>query len=289
MNASIPSTSTTLGPSAFKESTLKEREPSMFDGLLPSPEAFVARSAVAESVKLAKEDSKASVEAGVSALQSSQLSHPANLPGNEFRSLLVSYAATCAEAYELSQVPWGPLAKRLGTHSQLLEEVATSLAEDGSFWNDVLATRIKRVSAAKVFRDASWERLESMAVGKLLQLAERNMIRDPGELLAIASAARRANTPNTPGVGAGTTVNLNFGEGGSEMGDNGLPAAGAKMTIDLSPRVAKSLQERNMLNANSKEPRVIDGEMLSAAELRSMLETQRNGEQKSDEDPAEET
>lgn len=230
------------------------------DTFLPTPEAFLAGFGL---------DARPAPAAPAKKIESQS---PA-VPGNEFRSLLVAYCATCTEAYELSQIKWGPLAKRLGTHTQLIEEVASQLDEDGTFWHDVLGTRIKRVTASQVFRNATWERLESLAVDKLVNLAERNMIRDPGELLAIASAARRANTPQGTPTG-GTTVNVNFGEGG--MNENGLPAAGTKMTIDLSPRIAKALNERSAHTAESGA-RVIDGEMLSATELRSMLESQRVG------------
>lgn len=110
------------------------------------------------------------------------------------------------------------------------------------------------------------------------------MIRDPGELLAVAAQARRANTDSKSGGGsAGTTVNINM-NGESMDNDTGLPAAGAKMTIDLSPRVASALSQRNVKVDGSA--RVIDGQMLSAAELRAALEAQKG---EIDVDSAEET
>lgn len=54
------------------------------------------------------------------------------------------------------------------------------------------------------------------------------------------------------------------------MDENGLPPAGAKMTIDLSPRVASSIQQRSQPVAPQGQ-RVIDSEMLSAADLRNEI------------------
>lgn len=51
----------------------------------------------------------------------------------------------------------------------------------------------------------------------------------------------------------------------------GLPAAGARMTIDLSPRLAQSLANRQN-RPTPEQGRVIDGQMLSASELREALE-----------------
>lgn len=187
----------------------------------------------------------------------------------EFRALLSHY---CAEtlAIELAQVKWGALATRLGTHPDYLAEAAFAMNEDGSFWNDVLQYRIRKAHANSVFRNTGWERLESMAVNKLVELAERNLIRDPGELLAVAAAARRANTQQESGGGnSGPSVTVNIGD--SAMTENGLPAAGSKMTIDLSPRLANSLQKRQ---EKQEGPRVIDGDMLSAGDLRGLLQEQ---------------
>jgi hypothetical protein len=112
-----------------------------------------------------------------------------------------------------------------------------------------------------------------MAVNKLINMAERNLIRDPGELLAVASAARRAST-DSKAPASGTTVNVINNIGGESMDESGLPAAGAKMTIDLSPRVASALSRRREPQAEVGG-RVIDGQMLSAQELRNALEASK--------------
>jgi hypothetical protein len=156
----------------------------------------------------------------------------------------------------------------------------------------VLNERIKRATAAKVFRDNSWERAEQKAVTKLVDLMEANLIRDPGELLAIANAARRVNEGPASGGSGGNhlTVNLSANNGADPMMDaNGLPPAGAKMTIDLSPRLATSLQNRGAPVAPHGE-RVIDGEMISAKELRGVLEEKTRPEDplESQENPVQE-
>jgi hypothetical protein len=205
------------------------------------------------------------------------------IPGvsQEFRALIVQYCASLVAATSLAEVRWEALAKRLGTQKEFLAEAASAIDAGGALWNEVIAARIKTAAASRVFRDNSWEKLESLAVNRLVQLAEKNMIRDPGELLAVASAARRANTAGEGGTGGNqTNVNINLGDGA--VGENGLPAAGSKMTIDLSPRVASALASR----ANAQAPvgnRVIDGDMLSASELRSVLEAKTNPPQ-ADED-----
>ena len=190
----------------------------------------------------------------------------------EMFDLLVDYCASATTAFELAEVKWESLARKLGTKGELLKEAAEFVNQDGALWLKVLAERIKRARAAKVFRDASWERLESLALGRLTALIERNAIRDPGELLAVATAARRAND-GIQKPGAGTTVNVNIG--GDPMDDSGLPPAGSTVKIDLSPRVAGELVNRRQpLHGHG---RVIDGEMISAKDLRSELE-RRNKE-----------
>lgn len=202
----------------------------------------------------------------------------------ELRDLLIQYCSAMISAFELEQVDFRALGKRLGTHPEHLQECALHLNQKGTLWNEVLQVRIKKASAAKIFRDSSWEQLEALAVNKLVALAEKNMIRDAGELLAIASHARKANTAIVPN-GGGSTVNINIGGDSMDGGDNGLPAAGAKMTIDLSPRVAKALEHRGSPGGIGGE-RVIDGQMLSAKELRSALSQKQ---EPADEDSSQET
>lgn len=231
---------------------------------LPSPSAFLADFGIAAPPKEGVvEKSHEQVRQEVQAVGVSP----------EMFDLLVQYCAQTL-VYELEEVNWEPLARRLGTRAEYLKEAAHAVNAEGErLWRDVLSQRIKRVSAAKVFRDASWERLEATAVTRLLTLAEKGMIRDTGELLAIASHSRKANTAPAPSAPQGATVNINFG-GDSMTDENGLPGAGAKMTIDLTPRLANSLSQRRTVT-EAGNGRVIDGQMLSAQELRDAL-TKRN-------------
>jgi hypothetical protein len=235
---------------------------------LPSTESFLAEFGITQAGKHVSQPEKQTKEEVARAVARTGVSA-------EFAQLLTQYCATSIAAHELGQVDWRALAKRLGTQPEYLAEAAAQLNQDEVLWTAVLQERIKRASAAKVFRDASWERLESIAVNRLIAMAEKNMIRDPGELLAVASHARRANTDLRSGGGAGgTTVNINM-NGDSMDSENGLPAAGAKMTIDLSPRVATALASKQA--ANGGQGRVIDGQMLSAAELRAALQAEKDG------------
>lgn len=192
----------------------------------------------------------------------------------DFKNLMIQYCATCIEAYELSEVDFKPLAKRLGARVEFVAQAAKAADDDGNFWMLVMAERVRRVGAARVFRDVTWERIEGGALKMLDQLLEKKLIRDTGELLAVATAARKV-ADNVAGGGQNgnqqnTQVNISFG--GSEMTD-GLPASGAKMTIDLSPRLANSLAQRSERPIDGN--RVIDSTMLSAKELREALAQQQ--------------
>lgn len=235
---------------------------------LPSPESFLAEQMglIPKSVepKVAPNGAIMGPAQGVPGGSQNQA------PSNEFRSLIVNYCAQYIEAYELSQVRWAPLAKRLGTQMVYLEEAAESLDEDGSLWKEVIALRVKLANSSRLFRDNSWEQLEGMALNKLLTMMEKNLIRDPGELLAVARVARTANV-SPQQSGASQTVNINLNNGDGSVDGNGLPAAGTRMTIDLSPRLAESLASRQR-QIQSVGNRVIDGEMISAKELRTVAD-----------------
>lgn len=194
---------------------------------------------------------------------------PSSGPSSELERLLVNYCASQTAAEELENVDWGLLARRLGTRAAFLKEAAEVGNGGGELWDKVIQERIKRALATKSFRDVTWERLESKALDTLFRLADRNLIRDPGELLAVASAARKINTNEGAGAGGGNHVSINLGVG--DMSGNGeLPASGARMTIDLSPRSAAALSGRTLPDRNPE--RVIDGEMIGAKELRDILE-----------------
>lgn len=193
----------------------------------------------------------------------------------EFKALLVQYCASHNTVTALENIPWEPLSIRLGTSSLHLAEAAKQMNADNSLWTAVLGERIRRTHSSKFFRDLNWEKLEQAAVGKLLILLDRGMIRDPGELLAIAAAAKRSAGPNSPnsasgGQGNGSLTQFNVNIGGPAA--DGLPAAGTKISIDMSPRMAAALQ-RSAGKVESKDDsgRVIDGEMIGPKELRALL------------------
>ncbi|KAK0039453.1 hypothetical protein Bpfe_031130 [Biomphalaria pfeifferi] len=197
---------------------------------------------------------------------------PAFTISNELRGLFVQYCATMIQAIQLSEVDWGPLAQRLGTRAPHLQKAAELANHDETLWSDVMTERIRRVGAARTFRDVKWETIESKSLNMLMILLENNLIRDPGELMAIAAQARKVNV-HEAGSGHGnqnSQNNFTINIGGDKMGQDGLPSAGTKMTIDLSPRIAASLANRT--SVTDKSDRVIDSEMLDAKELRTVLE-----------------
>lgn len=187
----------------------------------------------------------------------------------ELRKLMVNYCATYREAIELSEMKWQNLAVALGVRVETLEATAAEMEakSEGGFWMEVLTERIKRVGAMATFRNVSWERLESQTLAMLVNMAERGLIRDAGELLAIASAARRVNEPQGHGGSGNTNVMVNIGDGAMTR-DGVLPGGGAQIAIDLSPRLAQKLA---IPREERTGPRVIDGEMLNAKELREAL------------------
>ena len=195
-------------------------------------------------------------------------------PSEEFRSLIRNYCAMNIAAMELSQVNWDGLARRLGTQIAFLSEAAAAMDTDGSLWQEVIHERIRKASANRIFRDSNWEDLEASAQAKLKYMMDRGLIRDVGELLAVSSTARRANTVSSPvgtppsGGSNMTQVNLNFGAPTPE-GD--LPAAGTTMRIDLNHRAAEALAKASARPQQASSGRVIDGQMISADELRNLL------------------
>lgn len=186
----------------------------------------------------------------------------------EMRGLLVQYCATQIAAIELADVAWAPLAARLGSRAEHLQQAAQVANSDGALWTEVMQERIKRVGADRTFRDVRWETLENRTLEMLVRLVEANMIRDAGQLLAIANAARRINV-NEPTGGSGMSQNVNISFGANPE-QNGLPPAGTVMKIDMSPRMAQTLASKSERMPGGG--RVIDGEMLTASELRSVLD-----------------
>lgn len=191
------------------------------------------------------------------------------LVSDELRALITNYAASQTAAMALHEVKWEPLAARLGTNPDFLREVAEHAdGEDGDLWMAVLLERVKRVGASRMFRDITWERLETRTLEFLHTMVDKGFVRDAGELLAIANTARKVSEPTQGGGFNGNNVNINISQGDGFMAQDQLPSSGAKMTIDLSPRMATAL---NGKVAERPESRVIDGQMLTAKELRESM------------------
>lgn len=241
----------------------------MNGGILPSSSEFL---------KQAGFDSEASSSAGVQGgiLSNALLPHKAlksNL-SREFRTLIVQYCATITSAFELTDIKWSQLAQRLGTREEFLKQSAEEMNREpvGNLWHDVIGERIRRAGSAKLFRDLTWEKLESQALEKLLYLLDAGLIRDAGELLAVANIARKSGgtQPSAPPQGGGNMTQFNIGFGGGvPTGD--LPEAGARMTIELSPRAAEALNRAPARRINEDGKRVIDSQMVTADELRNLL------------------
>lgn len=234
---------------------------------LPSPKDFMAQFGIVAPTSL-------QAAAGGTPQAGKVMPTPAHVRqakmSEEFRALLIHYCASCGDAIDLEQVKWRGLATRLGTRESFLQESAEKLNESGELWQDVLWERIRRVNASKIFRDLGWEKLESGAVAKLLQMLEMGSIRDAGELLAVANTARRTIVPSSqPQSQGGPNMSLNVNFNGNH--DAELPSAGAKMSIDLSPRAADALQKANERAKLPVGERVIDSQMLTADELRTIL------------------
>lgn len=239
--------------------------------MLPSPAEFLVKAGLIKEVPAAGESVAAQAVSVVSKVTPKPEAVVRAYLSEEFKRLLVNYCASLTVAYELSEINWNGLSARLGTRVEHLKQAADQLDADGSFWQAVLAERIRRAGADKVFRDVSWESLEGMAQAKLIHLLERNLIKDTGELLAIASTARRSSA-STPNGGGGTHLSVQINNGvGSIVADGELPSAGHKMTIDLSPRSAEALNKAKERKALPDGGRVIDSEMISAQELRELL------------------
>ena len=229
----------------------------------------------------AKETASILAQLSADSKSKTEIFKPENAPvvgeiSREMRKLIVSYCARFTKAYELSEVDFGELALRLGVRMEHLKqsiEIADRWKDKsgnertGCLWGEVIQMRVKTLNAARAFRDSSWEMLESKTLSLLTELAEAGAIRDTGELLAIASHARKINVHEAaPQPAGGNHVSINFNGNGNE-----LPPSGSTMTIDLSPRLAASLADKSERPTGD---RVIDGQMLSAQELRDALASQ---------------
>jgi hypothetical protein len=215
-----------------------------------------------------------------------------------FRKLLVEYSArlTTAESFEDLLQRFGPLAAKLSLSVETIQAVVDQLTEDErrKLWQEIVEERIQQAIQAPAFQAQLWERVSGRAAAMLERLLEKNLIKDPGELLAVAKAAnqlapslasvngggnRNQLPPGNSGSAASAfTINVNNGGDASrqhseeaqmtydEDGRPILPAGGERIVIDLAPRMAGRMTQQREIAP--KGARVIDSERLDAEALR---------------------
>lgn len=188
-------------------------------------------------------------------------------PTQVFQELLVRFCANQIAAKSIAEIQWAPLAVRLGVESGDLESAAEELGD--GFWTEVINERVTQAGNSQVFKVQTWDNLEAKAMHRLMVLVDTGRVKDPSELLAIAIQAgkqsRPASTTGQKNGGLSVTINQNNGIEG-DMSDSGLPPAGTRMSIDLSPRMADAISKQR----RETESRVIDGDMLNASDLRAL-------------------
>lgn len=155
------------------------------------------------------------------------------LPGTENESELKSSAR-------------GQLAASLGCTSQDLDIVVESY---GDAWEGmILEERIRLGIDSTSVRDATWDRLESSVLRKLIHLVDANLVKEVGELVAIAKTANGAIRGERKGSGSRPS-----GDGTPGIQNNiylqGDPANGVlpagnlgKITLNLTPRLVKQIE-----------------------------------------------
>lgn len=148
------------------------------------------------------------------------------------------------------------LAAGLGCESKDLQEIVEQFGDD---WPQlVLLERVGLGIDSASMRDATWDKLESATMRKLLVLVESDKVTSAMELLAIAKAANQAGRGNRsagmknqpPG-----DVHIGIGIGGQTPGNGVLPAGDlGSIQLTLSHRVRDQLSEVR----ESRGERVLD-------------------------------
>lgn len=172
------------------------------------------------------------------------------------------------------------LAAALGCTTEDLQNVVDMY---GVEWQEiVLEERIRLGIDSTQVRDASWDRLESAVLRKLIHLTDGNLVKDPMELLAIAKAANMANrgdrkmaAKDGKGTSFGVQVN-NFLPGDPNSGV--LPAGNlGKITLNLTPRLVKQIEA----DPRNKSERQIDSvDMMTLDEIRGVADEPKEDESK---------
>lgn len=140
------------------------------------------------------------------------------------------------------------LAMTIGVSMEDLQEVVDGVNQTfgGDTWSMlILSARTANMLASATVRKQGWDNLESKALKKLEILVDQDKIRTPGDLLAIATAANRANrNPNMQQQvipAGGTQINI-FGDSAVKSDINSGDMGTIK--LELSPRVRKQLESK---------------------------------------------
>ena len=154
---------------------------------------------------------------------------------------------------------WGVLAQQLRIPTEYVVEywATKTAAERARLWMGVLDRRIQNLAANNAFQVNTAERVTGKALDKLEAMLDGNLIRNPGELLAIA----RLRTGPSPA----TVIHNNFGGAMLAPGQT-LPGNEGVIMLDLSPQVTANIQRPQ----TAAETRVIDAEMIGVKDLREL-------------------
>lgn len=157
---------------------------------------------------------------------------------------------------------WGPLATNLRLPVEYLIQYWNSKVQTARavIWLGVIDRRIQNLAAHQTFQAGAADRVVHKAMDKLEALLDGNLIRNPGELLAIAKL--RTNT-------APSTVINNFTGATLAQGQT-LPGNDSVIMLDLSPQTARRITEP----PRQKEERIIDATMIGVKDLRELATDQ---------------
>lgn len=173
---------------------------------------------------------------------------------------------------EIEDGEWGgdslkELAKRLWSTMDEIEEIREQT--DPTEWAGKRMARLLEIESLKG-RGYNWDRMEAVAVNKLVELVVSRKVTDVNQLAMIAKVANQATRRDADGKvkknqnGDGTEVNIQINQ--NNVGAPNLPGPGNLGTINLSlsPRSIQQLSTNRNL---------IDGEATRLSDQIEMLTT----------------
>ena len=192
-------------------------------------------------------------------------SNPETARWSTLERLMIRYlaAGVIKTAEKIEKEHWTGLAHEIRIPVEQVEQLWDGFTEGhrNRIWNEVLTQRIETAVHHPAFRQLTANRVAGRAIDKLEQMLAANLIRNPGELLAIYKTLGMQQA--APSQGANLTINM--GNNSMQIGDGQtLPGEGAVMRINLNPRTAAALQGEQAV----RETRIIDAEMLDVQSLR---------------------